>query len=29
MSPEQFGELLSGDIGKWAKVVQEAGIKVD
>jgi tripartite-type tricarboxylate transporter receptor subunit TctC len=29
MSPEQFGEFLRGDIAKWAKVVQEAGIKVD
>ena len=29
MSPEQFGEFLRGDIAKWAKVVKEAGIKVD
>ena len=29
MSPEQFGEFLHADIAKWAKVVKEAGIKVD
>jgi tripartite-type tricarboxylate transporter receptor subunit TctC len=29
MSPEQFGEFLRGDIQKWAKVVKEAGIKVE
>jgi tripartite-type tricarboxylate transporter receptor subunit TctC len=29
MSPEKFGEFLRGDIEKWAKVVKDAGIKVD
>jgi tripartite-type tricarboxylate transporter receptor subunit TctC len=29
MSPEKFDEFLRGDIAKWAKVVKEAGIKVD
>ena len=29
MSPEQFGEFLRADVAKWAKVVKEAGIKVD
>jgi tripartite-type tricarboxylate transporter receptor subunit TctC len=29
MSPEKFGEFLRGDIEKWARVVKEAGIKVD
>jgi tripartite-type tricarboxylate transporter receptor subunit TctC len=29
MSPEKFAEFLRGDIAKWAKVVKDAGIKVD
>ena len=29
MTPEKFGEFLRADIGKWAKVVKAAGIKVD
>ena len=29
MSPEKFDEFLRGDIAKWAKVVKDAGIKVD
>ena len=29
MSPEKFGDFLRGDIDKWAKVVKDAGIKVD
>ena len=29
MSPEKFTEFLRGDIAKWAKVVKDAGIKVD
>jgi tripartite-type tricarboxylate transporter receptor subunit TctC len=29
MSPEKFGEFLRADIEKWARVVKDAGIKVD
>jgi tripartite-type tricarboxylate transporter receptor subunit TctC len=29
MSTEKFGDFLRGDIDKWAKVVKDAGIKVD
>jgi len=28
-SPERFGEILKNEMARWAKVVQQAGIKVD
>jgi tripartite-type tricarboxylate transporter receptor subunit TctC len=28
-SPEQFQEIIKADVAKWAKVVKDAGIKVD
>lgn len=28
-SPEEFARIIAADIGKWAKVVKAAGIKVD
>jgi tripartite-type tricarboxylate transporter receptor subunit TctC len=28
-TPEQFDALIKSEIAKWAKVVKEAGIKVD
>jgi tripartite-type tricarboxylate transporter receptor subunit TctC len=28
MTPAQFETYLKGDIDKWAKVIQQAGIKV-
>ena len=28
-SPEQFGALLKSEVARWAKVIQEAGIKAD
>jgi tripartite-type tricarboxylate transporter receptor subunit TctC len=28
-TPEQFGELIRGDIAKWSRVVNAAGIKAD
>jgi tripartite-type tricarboxylate transporter receptor subunit TctC len=29
LSPEQFGGFVKSEIAKWAKVIQEAGIRVD
>ena len=29
MTPEQFGQYLRDDIAKWAKVIAQAGIKLD
>jgi len=29
MTPEQFGQYLREDIAKWAKVIAQAGIKLD
>ena len=28
-TPEQFGELVRAEVGRWAKVIKEAGIKAD
>src|SRR3989304_5918250 len=28
-SPEDFGRLINGEVAKWARVIKEAGIKVD
>ena len=28
-TPEQFGELVRSEVGRWAKVIREAGIKAD
>ena len=28
-TPEQFAAFLKADVGKWAKVVREAGVKID
>jgi tripartite-type tricarboxylate transporter receptor subunit TctC len=28
-SPERFGEILRNEMARWAKVVQQAGIKVE
>jgi tripartite-type tricarboxylate transporter receptor subunit TctC len=28
-SPERFGQVLRNEMARWAKVVQQAGIKVD
>ncbi len=28
-TPEQFGEFLRSEVGRWAKVVRDAGIKAD
>ena len=28
-SPARFGEILKNEMARWAKVVQQAGIKVD
>lgn len=28
-SPEQFGNLFRASIGKWGKVIKDAGIRVD
>lgn len=28
-TPEQLGELVNSDIAKWAKVIKEAGVRVD
>jgi tripartite-type tricarboxylate transporter receptor subunit TctC len=29
MTPEQFDKYLRDDIAKWAKVIAQAGIKLD
>jgi tripartite-type tricarboxylate transporter receptor subunit TctC len=29
MPPEQFGQLVKSEIAKWAKVVKDAGAKID
>ncbi|MEQ1776648.1 MAG: tripartite tricarboxylate transporter substrate binding protein [Burkholderiales bacterium] len=29
MSPEQFGSFVKAEIAKWAKVIQQSGIRVD
>ncbi len=26
-TPEQFGEFLRAEVGRWAKVIKEAGIR--
>jgi len=28
-TPEQFGELVKSEVGRWAKVIKEAGIKAE
>jgi len=28
-TPEQFGEHIKGQMAKWARVVQEAGVKAE
>lgn len=28
-TPEQFGDLIKSEVARWAKVIKEAGIKVD
>ena len=28
-SPEQFSQFLKSEVGRWAKVIQDAGIKAD
>ena len=29
LSPEQFGGFVKSEIAKWAKVIQQSGIRVD
>jgi hypothetical protein len=29
IAPEVFVDLVKSDVGKWAKVVREAGIKLE
>ncbi len=29
LSPEQFGGFIKSEIAKWAKVIQQSGIRVD
>jgi tripartite-type tricarboxylate transporter receptor subunit TctC len=28
-TPEELGALVNSDIGKWSKVVKEAGVRVE
>ncbi|HTD90072.1 MAG TPA: tripartite tricarboxylate transporter substrate-binding protein, partial [Burkholderiales bacterium] len=28
-TPEQFAVFLKADVGKWAKVVRDSGVKID
>ena len=28
-TPEQFGDLVKSEVGRWAKVIKDAGIRAD